>query len=191
MERTKGKVKKLLLNLFESLIIRIFLLLAISTSTVYILRNGIRSFLFHSIPIWVSLLMLIFIIGIIYLFVHKRKRHHLPIIHRSKRIEEIEIPFEAYKVNWIAYAPNRVSLCFIDEYVRIKGPYCPTCHLSLTWKKGIFGIQYYWLCEGCNKKYPRPRKEKYEMIKFMEDLAYAEIFGRKKFEKKMEVNTPK
>lgn len=92
---------------------------------------------------------------------------------------EKEIPFNSIGVNWIAYIPRQMGIG--DEYVWLDGPYCPECNVELKWEKSFFGFKYYWLCKRCNAKYPRPKEERHETIKDIENMVYADVFRRDKF----------
>jgi len=101
---------------------------------------------------------------------------------RIRSGDENEIPFEMMGVKWLAYIPSRILEK--DEYVWLKGPYCPDCFMDLEWRKsGNIFKNYQWYCSRCNKSFNRPTSSKYKTLKDVENICYADIFRKEKFKK--------
>lgn len=102
---------------------------------------------------------------------------------RMRRGDELERSFEYGRLKWIAYIPNQtlLSLNAKDEYVWLKGPFCPDCTLELNWKKNI--IKPKWYCERCNKNFDPLKRTAEECRDFVEKICYADFFRKRKFER--------
>jgi len=168
-------------KILENLVIQIIILL-IASGTLYVFRDKFFYSMSQPIPIWIASLSLICVSIAVYIIPRMRRGGFPAATVRYRTGDEDEIPFTLYDVNWIAYIPNP-NLSMRDEYVWVTGPLCPNCNLELTWKKGLLGTSYYWLCERCNKRFARPRKKEYDMIRHVENICYSDIFLKSRFKK--------
>lgn len=141
-----------------------------------------------SMPLWFTLVIIVLIVILMFigLFLNRRRSGSGPIVSavsvRMRTGDEIEIPFENVGVKWLAYIP-RPLFGDKDEYVWLNGPYCPDCIMDLEWKKsGYIFKDYYWYCPRCNKKFGRPAESKYKTLDNVENICYADIFRKEKFE---------
>jgi uncharacterized membrane protein/ribosomal protein L37AE/L43A len=176
-----SKFKDFLIKLIENVVIQVLLVLVIALGGMYILKNSILSFLLYIqqtfMPLWMTIAIVIVVIFLSRFLL--KKRHHIP-LPRSSRIRggnEQEMPFSYNDLNWIAYIPRQ--LFNIDEYVWLKGPFCPDCAYELKWKGGI---RKSWYCEQCNKNFETFKKSARDERRFVESVIYAEAFRKKKFQ---------
>lgn len=187
-------VRKFVISILQNAIVQIFLLVLLTSGMIYFLQSQIimlfKFIVGSTIPVWILVLCIAVIVIFIYVIlvvVSKRKSKkgaHI-VTFRIRNGREEEIPFQLYKVDWLAYIPNQTFR--IDEYVWLTGPFCPRCSMELKWgeKKKILGRkEYYWRCPGCEVRYPRPEKSKHQTEGEVEDICYAKIFRKMKFEKK-------
>ncbi len=184
------KIVRYIQRIVENVIIQIITLLVFTSGIVYVFSDKIFHFASQSIPVWLALICVVIMMSLIHLFQRKKSRSFSSCRKRTGYEEERVCVL--WDVTWLAYFQNSLrGIRKRDEYVWVTGPFCPTCNFKLTWKEGLFGIRYSWLCEGCKKKYKRPRKKREEMIKHVENIYKADIFRKNKFKTEQCLSTGK
>lgn len=171
-----GKIKDFFGRLLEHIVFWVIISVLSTLGLGWFIRDILIKYLAIEIPIWISILF-VFIILIIIVFFIERKRGGIPIISlvRDRMGNEREIPFEYDHLKWIAYIPKQIP--FKDEYVWLKGPFCPECNMTLDFKKKK------WFCQKCNKYYGATHKKEIDCRKLVKDMCYAEAFRKNKFKK--------
>lgn len=163
---------------------------------IYLLQKQILDFISYiaskSVPLWIAIICGIIIVFVLLLSIviyNKKKRSRASLAFASFRMRtgfEQQIPLELYGVRWIASIPRQPILGDPDEYVWLDGPFCPECNFELKWEeKRIFlRRRYYWFCKRCNKNFERPPYSTYQTKEDIENICYADIFRKKKFQKR-------
>ena len=178
-----NQAKDFLRRLVENFVIQLLIGSVIISGIIYILKDSILSFLLYSrqtfIPLWITIIVVIAVIFLIFLITYSlKRRRHSPMImsFRTRSGNEQEIPFSHNGLNWLAYIPRQSFKP--DEYVWLKGPYCPKCAYELSWKRGI---RESWHCERCNKNFKTFKKSVHGEREFVENMIFADIFRKEKF----------
>jgi len=185
---TKNRKSTAFTKLIENFAVQLIVSLLILSGFLYILRDFIFSLFSYIEPItlqlWITVIVVFAIIILCYLanyFIKKKHNSSLVLFSFPSRARnksnEKEIKFEHGGLKWIAYIPKLQLIP--DEYVWLTGPFCPDCACELKWKGKV---QKSWHCERCNKNFKAFKKSARDDREFAEDIVYAEVFRKKKFQ---------
>jgi len=180
----KGFFKKVSEAVATKIIVTLLIILLVFFYSKYLIKLKNIIALFNFSPFLTFSLIIIVIILSVILIIKNRRAKNKGIAFASFRTRdgtEKEIPIGYGGVKWISYIPGQLSHDpFIkDEYVWIKGPFCPNCVIELEWKKGI---RPYWQCLKCRKKFRAFAKTERECEKLVKEECYSKFFRKKKFD---------
>ncbi len=112
------------------------------------LKDGVRTVIKYSVPVWLVLLLTVLVI----IFFNLNKRFKLkPRLFNDKKPKNILNDYgvkELYKVNWHVFLGFDKN--FKDRKIWVGGPYCQKCDYVLDEEVNK------WICVPCSKKYKIP-----------------------------------